>query len=1627
MTDTDFGLSTLHHDGIVPLDAAAGELAIDRVHARAYAHPALGSRPVIRLGQSLQAAGTDAEMAALGFGAGQAGPALGVQRRRALGFPAWALVHDPARSRYALQTLQRFKKAAARIATKPGHARDEFAQIADELSQAVPHFLPSFWEEAARAFLDHGAVQMAASSFEKARQAELHFALAVDENARAESFLEFALQGALAVKSLVAYAKDLERLHGAAAAYQRFSALCVRRCKGGSPPWATMFADLRRLAKAAKLPDDAAEHPLIKQLLPTAGMRRAAAEVWQALSKTLAKLALADAAIRRQLLAAWPEPIEGDDEFAAFWLQLLADAGALAVFADSDAAAGSLGPAAWISRLLQAGLEPPEALHAALPHWVARIKADGAPVQFENADDWQHDYPVDFLEFMLQLGVPVADPSDDAEINLATWAGYDGKDPQRPRNPAAIAADSRFAQLLAEAAGHASDDDDFARVAPGKPALTAARAAFLRQLVAQAGEGYLPQVGEAVSSLQDNLKPSYLQEFPDLLASLQAIDLGAALGRQLRFGLFDEWAWPAFERALADLGGGKDDCELGGAFPFLVVYNARKARVLGPQEVVAEHDFVVPPKCSVKRVLYCQGQLLVVFRDKNYADKAYWSGDPKRVFDAENLWSLPAGNAAAAVDANGGMNFGGRTLLGGDTGWGDVRRVFGDGRRFWIDNDDADGDDDDDDDDRIKPHLGPALRELDPATGKAGRPAWPEFLGALADEHHRVLTSESSLLPAPQGLASSPLGMAGGLLGAGVRVRVGKGQDWVQVQRIDGQTWQGDLDCNPCGLMRAPAGPHWWIVDRNGSTASLYSADNALAANLDDNPSERGAWPQVPPLVFWHYLHPRDERASACLRQLPDATAAAWLGLAMQQLAAGATEDKFDLQPLQQRIGADLPAGADPTLCQGVAAETLRWALLQQKIGQLHQKVAAQAEHPAAEALLPAGDDDKAIEAFGKLCGDERYVSGELTRHWAAVAAFLQGPSDQPRKAIDGSDIAWWRWLGAGKALGWRLLGVQQSEDERTQGKEIIEAWLQTPFCALPWAVRGLEGNLKERDSAFALPDEDDEDSLAGAWTVARGGSYYVVQCDGYWDEDDGCDVKVLEFHRDETFATPPELTVAETEKLAVADHRQWLADLLGLLAEKGPPAWNPALAAQIADETGLSPAAATLWWHGLPNCHGYAHDFLGKPLREALGLKTAEAARAKEALGSVKSAELLAVLAAACPDDPARLWTPDDGQGGALQQFCAAYQAQFGKQVAIDEALLGDVSKNLPDLDDAVATLRALLDPDGTPWLHADVDWGLDSCGDCVAPDGHGQFDGAALVGLVQAALHACQSLPAGHAALQQLPRMVQVLRARLQHRGLLLGIGRWDADDAKGKKSLKALLKTLAGAPLAITGDNEDGAKAFDGGRILWVVSDEDVDFAFRPALLDGSDELLSKIAAACYGGADGVLAAVAAVQSGALERAVAEKAGLAAGGFGQNPLLTAPALVAATQQACGLSPDAAALYLQLLALHEPTAKNLQLFNGWTAAQLKRAAEDLAARKLVLAAKRPRAGRDWFLPGGWTALAAPDLPLETWKLPLYGIEDSAAPLGRVLPLQPFAAIFAQAWARVQAGDGPKYAEVGR
>lgn len=236
---------------VLPPDTGdAGERAVP-LTARSYRHPGLDDRVVVRLVAGELGAAEDLAAGYLGLERDGEPAVVGLGLRQSLGFPEWVLVNHPADGHHALGVVPDLERAARQVRSRPKAAMDAYAEIGARLAASVPHFLPTFYEQAGRVFLAEENATYAAQLFTRARKAESEHGLVIEEDRLDAVFLEFALAGALPVKVLSAYGRELAARVPAEEALRRFTRLCLRRTAGGLPPSAQMAGDLRKLARAA--------------------------------------------------------------------------------------------------------------------------------------------------------------------------------------------------------------------------------------------------------------------------------------------------------------------------------------------------------------------------------------------------------------------------------------------------------------------------------------------------------------------------------------------------------------------------------------------------------------------------------------------------------------------------------------------------------------------------------------------------------------------------------------------------------------------------------------------------------------------------------------------------------------------------------------------------------------------------------------------------------------------------------------------------------------------------------------------------------------------------------------------------------------------------------------------------------------------------------------------------------------------------------------------------------------------------------------------------------------------------------------------------------------------------------
>ncbi|MFC9324517.1 hypothetical protein [Kitasatospora sp. NPDC057015] len=1684
--DTGRAERLLDAGGVLPVGTLPGAgrpgSAADVLTARGYAHPALGERRVVRLVPAMLGPAEDLAADFLGL-APAAGPVeVGEVRQEALGFPAWALVHDPANGHHALALVKEMERLARQARSKPGNAKDGFEALAVRLGRAVPQFLPTYCEEVGRIFLAHGNQTYAGTFFGKAREAERTHGLAVDEERLRAVFLEFALAGALTVKALRQYVKELAARLDPETAWLRFRQLCAERSAAGMAPYAGVAEDARALIRAAGLDRDDCEQALLAELLASPAVDRAPGAFWKSWHGTLIALAGRDESVRARLLEILPNSggseDKGDGDRA--WLAVLAESGAEQLLT-GPRPDGAEPAAAWLQRWsahLARGWRGRESCPATVElagRMAQRLRADGVPVDILGGRRRRSAIELNLLDLLLAERVPVAAPPEDLGFDLGTWVSAGG--PGR-RDLAAVAADPRLRPALKAATPGvwtSRTGTEAGKVMAGAPVL---RELFVEwaddradELLAAPG---LAGAQNLLLALRQH-REAVMAANPRAAERIAGLDVAALLGRALRTGIADELGWPALDEGLRRLGvaesanpglpKGKESSDgllIDNAWPHLILSRADKAVVVGPQGVLLEHDLRIPDKLDHwqrPRFRHADGELLVVWYHDG-KQRAYWSNRPTEILHLEGEWISGyyngGGNLApASVPVpGGGRASGGRALHAGDSRLPVEQQVFGDGTGYWT----------------LRRTAGrTALTEYDPATGSAGRDSLPPLFAAAPAEAGELQPGHSRLLPMQPGLEDTPLGTDGTVLGGWIHATA----DRLTLTGPDGRTTvlprQGTrLTRPPVGLLRLPAEGEVLLVEESGGLSlNLPGGTGSPAERTAElKPGKPGGLAAagtalVPPLDHWHALRPRDEQSSKALRLVTDALAAelidaAWpvnrepvpaedqRWLTVQGVRRPlATEKRARSGLPTEAVGAVLPEIGHPLLAAGVAGlariatDTLdRVArFVPQPEAEPRTKPGAK---PAAQPYRPEHGRDHelrdavaavlpGVSGFGNSWGggNSWHVLANLRTVTDLLAATgPAGTAPQPAgtgpTAADGwsTDPEPLTLAGDSSYHGWvQLLGKLGPLALAAAGPATTPAARASLALLLTELTRG---GLAGRSAALrevtlsepADPARKREGHTKRAGQVLRHGARTVVilACHGHDKEQ----VHWLALDHDPSgdFGPVARFGVHRERRLREPVTADWVTGFTALLGEHGGFRWQPEPAVAFGEATGIGRSRAALLLSAPPGLFQWYGAFLGTELLKEFGLKAGEAAAARNWLRALPGEDLHAVWTALLPADPARLWSEGPDAAAGAEEWLR----RIGRIVTLPETAQATVSGT------TIEAVEAMLNPGRTAWLSRTTRQRLrtveHSTEKQLTADDPGAVPGRnEISGAVDALRWLAYQLPYGDGLRPLLPVALAALRSRIADPGLLLD---YDLTHTVKGEPLAPVLRAHAGLP-------EQGGAGTDGlvpcGDALVLAPGRAVEAAYlRPTGLSGADDPVFELIGGLSGGywfqTEGP--ALQAVLGDDLHRLVTDGTA-AAPGWAQDPQLSVPALVTEAAAALGLGEDAAALYLQLLALPDPTDRNVARWTGWKPARLKRARAELAATTLVLEAKRARAGRSLFLPGGWQEAKAPGLPVETWKSGLYQLPSGHA----VLPHLPVPELFARAWQRVRDGDTPGYEEL--
>ncbi|MEU5162055.1 hypothetical protein AB0G74_20960 [Streptomyces sp. NPDC020875] len=1654
----------------------------DTLTARTYSHTALGDRPVVRLVPGTLGEAEDLALEFLGLARTAEAPVVGQVRRETLGFPAWALVNDPANGHHALALVKDIERLGRQAKSRAGAAKEGFDALGTRLGRAVPHFLPTYYEQVARLFLEAENTSYAASFFGKAREAERVHGLTVDEDRQRAVFLEFAFAGALTVKALRQYVRDLVARLAPADAWAQFRRLLVERCGAGMPPYAALPQDVRALVKEAGLDRETAERELVGDLIGSPGVVRAPASFWTAYRPALIALARRDEAVRVRLLGFFPEHFdEGDrdEDERTGWLALLAESDAEELLtALPDASGGpAVSAAEWLGRW-EAHRRRNRAFCGRGPETLGlvarmadRLRADGTPVELFQGR-WRRTADLDLLDLCLASDVPVAEPGEgDGDymstpvLPLGTWLADEAPG---ARDLVAVAGQPVFRSLLSRTVGGLGagrgqqvKEADLTRLA-AHPVLSG----ILREWLTARAKEYTEAVGLPRLLTTYNrisaFRPVVADVAPEAVKLLEGHDVVPVLAATLRTGVLDELGWPALDEAYAELAAESEDeaarrgrhrsrgVGVTGVWPALILNTRERAVVVGPEGVLLRHELRLPATVVENVALsfhYVDGELLVIWWEDG-KQRGYWSNRPGEIFAVGGEQMSRWGNAAPSEGAcvplpGGGRATGGKALHAGDTSLPPQRAVLSDGTGYWRAG---------------RQGTQRVWLEYDPATGAHGRASLPAFLRSGVLDGTRLLTERCQVLPLRPGLENTPLGTDGTVLGRWVRRTVAEpgaaapaGGHRMVAGTPDGHTVSlpvplpGGGSPVPIGALTLPGGSRPVLAvtgrsveahpgDTDGTGGDLWSVVTDSAGR-----DAAAGTPYVPPVVYWHALRPRDEAGSHALRNLTDARAEELVkevAIAIgEHLEAFRAVEKYtgptSRELTEEAVARVLPEVSDPRLRSGVTA-TVCDAVYRATalVRYLTPPEPVRAADPGTTARTEGMFFDRSPEHADDLTlslatawGSDRLYRGwwgsderwSMIRQLLAVNHVLGGesaygpavPSEAAFTPVDGwrrdectvpaQSPDWTSLLDVLPELAYRAASAATSPEHRAGLLVLLDTLAEGPLADPAGTVRRIK--LTELSPATASGQPGRKTPTPLGQVFRKGDRTVVVIADGGWNSLRG-QSRWLALDHDPAgdFGPVPGFALEGEHVFRRGTAPERLTRLTALVRERGPAPWRPEAAEAFHTATGIGPLQSTALLSA-------AVEEPGAEALALLGVKTRALQDAQSKLDALPAADRYAVRKALLPADPVELWST----GPDVPAAAGVWRERLGAVVRVPEELELDLSGTTQGSVDLV------LNAASRTWL----------AGGTPIEDG-GNRPGLRRVsayGTVASALTALRTLaytlPYGHPLRSCLVTGLAGLRRPLRDPELVLDLGLQWTDEGN---PIGPVIRAALQLP-------ESGGAGPDGlvraGKALLLSPDErgGERLLIRPAGLSGADD-------PAFGLVEGTVQQYRRDEVGALRALLsAETDALVAAGApdgspsypAQDPARTVPELVAEAAEALGLGADAAALYLMLLALPDPTDRNCVRWTGWKPARVKKARAELAATDLVLEAKRARAGRALFLPCGWLERSSPGLPLETWKEKLYPVAGSV----RTLPHLPVSELYATAWSRVRDGDAPAFEEL--
>lgn len=1494
---------------------------------------------------------------------------VGRSRPRAIGFPAWSIMTDPDNAEHALNLVADIEWAKKVAKSQDQKVWDRFQELAQMLSTAAPHFVPTLLEELARIFDDSGSPKLAVRAFGKAREFERTYNLPVDLDRHRHALTEFARRGLISAKEMgFEVTSCMRRISDPEAAYQYFLGLITDQVSAGSAPYAGLPRDFLRVAKPTGRTPQQAGKELLDSISELSGMRRVPVGFVKALDKHMPGLLDHRPDAVMQLISTPPTdyyPWSGNHKLED-WTTVFITIGGPNILKENPAHFRR-----WFLTVLDTLVGRPDYS----PSLVDLIVSNSETISGIELDETHLGLPLELIEALIVAGAQWHLDNVSYEENNQLESFLDRiqyyrdhrhknlthclENPQIKTYILCGWTLERFMEhgdavaqvnniLLYEELLH--DECRHLRAAP------------------------LPTIDRFITSLTRAVKAKLPLENLERLIEKENVDAATVLATNLAHGLITELTWPELERhihamrdELSPERGIGPRLQITESYPGVMAFCGTKVVAVAGDttllntRISTKHtpfDMISVPDVDGTRVLalsYSGGDKIsatwndgedasLLLSGQSYSYSVFW---PRH-----SSLAIPDGRLVGDIilratsrelnridDAVYGDNAGNMWYRGGDYSHGYEWRVY------------------------------------DPATDTHTRDQQPQRVVDLAEAAGIIIDwSRTTFLPAPVDndaarakiIPTTDTGEFCCVVGytkdenRDYALVTGDGTRYLHDMRVCGVTTFGGVTC---------------LVGVEESGTVLYlpgvSVDYGTLATTRDDRGEPH-WMYQLPWVAWGNLTLRNEEASRRLRAIQPADVAPLLAalkpdsgkrsIATRNQGRDTSEERVysALSPNCQsgsaamQAAADLLGTDDRELCVSVVQLALSVRASIRKLTNVCNR--ARVQHKR-----------EAIAARNSAATQEAPAPNAAHADWPARPAYavvakvrrLQEVIDGKRDAshIDKDDS--WGWLsfaGQEKALVSWAMGPLTPSAARMEAAALLRKLADAKIDNHTWRQVLIDWycmskKLGEVHTGLLFADADTQAIVLDTlYDVKRGIKHRLLVAGDKFPET-VCDASALGAAK-----TAHDLGVEPG--MSAKEMRVW-ADKLERMGDIDPGEWlsrmRPLIDALTA-RTFLTKTAAIMLLAGgfgtlLPR------ELAIAAFRRAGGdaLRAAEEERAKtirRKLKLTRKSTLAAttLLTRVDPMSRALLATAAfDNNTTLVDAFVASFPAC--ELVIPDQLMEKYLAGQWAAPDEKNHILFQLLCP--------------------LKPKP--QFSGWNGGMIASIALDLATNLPA---------------------QGF--------ADDAEARKVCSFLahqltmLKTATNTnisgnhtSLPLTGDinhikdghywshNFDAFRGLSEGHFDKVIADLEDETKSRPA--------------GCY----------------------------------RDPRVSAPAVVAEVCQELGLTEPAAVYFLQLLALVDPTDSNVKAWNGWKKKQFDEARAELVAHDLVIEGKRTGAGRTVFLPGAWWEAQSGSMPVEAWKSNFYLIryrERCESTVRWCPPTQPFDQLFQTVWGRWLSGDRPSF-----